>query len=653
MRKTAIRLLLLAAFIVAAAGGASALPDTAGSGKVPANNILAQALAAEKGQLKLSAKSPIRRLSGGTVYSLLERTGVLNQRAARASKRYRAANDNGGVYRVSRPRSEGCQNVFSGHGDSSHRGNSNDDEGDNGGVKNTRVNQDCTLRRQAEEWLGVNPRDFDNVLAGQNDSRIGFNHCGYDWSFSKGRDWGDSGTAPPPFWQLILKDAHTADACSDPAGTFDHLGNAYITGVLFDIASPASAIPVMKSNWPNGGAFYHTARPGTFQEYSTSPVTGPASDNDPNIFHDKELMVADTRAASAKKGRVYVTWTRFETNATPPGGRSPIVFSQSKDGGDTWSREVIISGSAGSFCTDFSGTPGDAAACDQDQGSHPVVGPDGTIYVIFGNGNTPSPGINQVMMVKCPATKECDTEADWTPPVRIGDLIGTHPSGPSPNGCPAGRQCLPPNGYRIPEFTSLSISADRNGNLYATWADHRNNTNPNCGIAAPGGGAPPCDHDVFYAYSTDGGTTWSPTITVTPRARLGETAQFMPWHDVAGSGKRVFVAFYDRHYGNCEFSGCNDITLATISNPRSAHPSISYKRITTSSMPNLTRANNPVQAGFIGDYMWLEVSHHNFNQSDVHMVWADTRPLPYRLAHQRAPEEDIYYARIERGNRDH
>jgi hypothetical protein len=54
-------------------------------------------------------------------------------------------------------------------------------------------------------------------------------------------------------------------------------------------------------------------------------------------------------------------------------------------------------------------------------------------------------------------------------------------------------------------------------------------------------------------------------------------------------------------------------------------------------MPNLTLANNPVQAGFLGDYMWVEVSHHNFDQKDVHIVWADTRPLPNRLAHQPVP----------------
>ena len=45
-----------------------------------------------------------------------------------------------------------------------------------GSLTNPRVNQDCTLRRQAEEQVAINPIDATNVLAGQNDSRIGFNH---------------------------------------------------------------------------------------------------------------------------------------------------------------------------------------------------------------------------------------------------------------------------------------------------------------------------------------------------------------------------------------------------------------------------------------------------------------------------------------------
>jgi len=621
---------VLAMFVLAGAAlVVTLLPQTAGTGDRPKNNVLAHALDVELGSVTAHQKDYTRKLSGGTMYAVLQGAGILDQRAD-ASGGIKAGKTGyalGG-------RADGCPATLGATTGVTGGGGG-------GGPENIRVNQDCSLRRQAEEVVVVNPTDFSNVVGGQNDSVIGFNHCGYDWSLDFGHTWGSVGTAPPPFYQEILDDGHTADACSDPSATFDHLGNAYATGVFFGINSPASAIFVAKSNAANGGTFYHTPRPLPFQEYRTTPMGRPASDADPDLFHDKELMQADTRAASPKKGRVYVTWTRFEANATLVGGRSPIFFSQSRDGGATWSRAVIISGAAGSFCTVFSGTPDSPNACDQDQGSHPVVGPDGTIYVVFGNGNTPEFGINQVLMVRCPVAKQCDTETDWEGPFRVGSLIGTHPFGPNPQGCPAGRQCLPPNGYRVPEFTSMSISVDSKGRLYAVWADHRNGKPPCTFATSPG--APPCNHDVFYAYSLDRGTTWSPTFNVT--ASLGETAQWQPWSDVTGDGKYLELAFYDRQYGDCEFTGCNDITHATIFDPATSTPTAKFDKITTSSMPNLTRENNPVQAGFLGDYMWVEVSRHNFAQDRTHIAWADTRPLPYRPAHQQQPEEDIYYAR--------
>jgi hypothetical protein len=616
-----IPLVVIAAGAVALAASLLTGAQPAGGGARPANNVIAAQVAYELGGPRPpGGKAP---MSGGVITAALEALGTPGSAAgSRAAGTDRGGGDDAAA--VSQRNTQGCSNVFQGDPD------------------NVRVNQDCSLRRQAEEVVVVNPTNFANVIAGQNDSRIGFNHCGYDWTFDHGKSWGDSGTAPPPFWNELLEDGHTADACSDPSATFDHLGNAYVTGIFFDIASPANALFVAKSNAPIGGSFYHSPFPLAFQEYRTTPMGQIGSTADPDIANDKELMIADSRPTSPKKGRVYVTWTRFEANGTAVGGRSPIVFSQSTDGGANWSPPTIISGAAGSFCTVFSGTPDSPNSCDQDQGSHPVVGPDGTIYVIFGNGNTPLPGINQVLMVKCLPTSTCNLPTDWLGPFRVGDLIGTHPTGlpGNPYGCPTGRQCLPPNGYRVPEFTSMSISVDRQSRLYATWADHRNGRAPCLGTIPPA--APPCNHDVFYAYSVDGGVTWSPTIDVT--SKLGNTAQYQPWHDVLGDGSKVFVAFYDRHYGNCEFTGCNDITLAVLRNPRSATPDIAFKRITTSSMPNLTPATNPVQAGFIGDYMWVEVSRHSFEQTNVHIVWADTRPLPGRPSTQCAPEEDIYYA---------
>jgi hypothetical protein len=587
--------------------GAYTATDVGSAPPGPTNRILARALDIELGR---EQRQPYEQLvSSGVLYSVLESTGELDRRlesmAAQSVSRYRPPS-------VSEDETQGCQNVFSGRR----------------GLTNTRVNQDCSLRRQAEEVIAINPTNPKNLIAGQNDSRIGFNHCGYDWSFDGGKAWGDM---LPPFWQFVMADGHTADACSDPTATFDADGNAYVGGVLFDVGADASAFVVAKSNTPIGGAFYHSPAPGAFQEYSTFPLGVVASDNDPTIFHDKEFIVADANPDSPKKNNVYATWTRFDlATGQGVGAHSPIYFSQSTDGGATWSAGVEISGADAAICTNFSGSA-DPNACDQDQGSHPIVGPDGTVYVAFGNGNTPNLGEGQVLFVSCPGTADCTSSASWTAPAKVGDLIGTHPFGPSPAGCPAGNQCLPPNGYRVPEVTSISTSVDKDGNLFVVWADARNlgaNCNP-LGDAATA--TPPCDNDVFYAFSTDGGATWSDTRQITP----ADSAQWQPWSGVTANGRVLWAAYYDRSYGNCEFDGCNDITLAEIQRPTRTSPRISYRRLTTDSMPNLTPANNPVQAGFLGDYMWLAVD----NRGRAHVVWADTRGLGGTV------EEDIYYTR--------
>ena len=467
------------------------------------------------------------------IYTALDFSGVLDQRAN--GKATRSSNLRGKAH------TQGCQNRF---------------PGNKSVPGNVRVNQDCSLRRQAEEVIAVDPNDRNHLIAGQNDSRLGFNHCGYDWSFDGGKTWGDQ---VPPFFQFILADGHTADACSDPTATFDSQGNAYVGGVLFDINSNASAFVVAKSNAQFGGTFYHSPDSTlSFQEYRDVPLGVVASDADDCIFHDKEYIVADARPASPKHDNVYATWTRFTCE------NSPIYFSQSTDGGRTWSEGIAISGNNPDICTDFSVVAGD---CDQDQGSHPIVGADGSIYVAFGNGNTPELGVNQVLFVKCPAAADCTDPASWSAPVKVNDLIGTHPIGDPGNagGCPVGRQCLPPNGYRVPEFTSITTSVTDSGTLFVSWADFRNGDDPGstCGpLLLWSEATPPCDNDVFYSYSTDGGATWSTETKVTPAG----SAQWQPWSAVAHDGSKYFVAYYDRSYGDCEFTGCNDITMATVTN---------------------------------------------------------------------------------------
>ena len=471
-------------------------------------------------------------------------------------------------------------------------------------MTNTRVNQDCSFRRQAEETIQINPVDEDNMIAGQNDSRIGFNHCGYDWTFSGGRTWGDQ---VPPFWQFQLLDGHTSDACSDPTVAFDSRGNAYVGGVFFDVASDANAVLVMKSNAPNGGAFFHSPNPaGGFQEYRDLPVGVVA--NDAVDFNDKELMTADAWTSSPKRDNVYMTWTKFNT-----AGHSPIFFSQSTDGGATWSPGIEISGSNPAICTVPAVGP-----CNDDQGSNPVVGRDGTIYVAFSNGNVPGNGQEQVLFVKCPAAANCANAAKLDA-ADEGRPDGLHspsrpakperlsePAVPAAERLPGARR---DDGDDLDRHSTASCSCP--GPITATTRTRTVSSEHRAAAQAR------AITTSIYAFSTNGGAAWSATRTITPRSRFGETAQWQPWSEVTKDGNRLWVAYYDRSYGNCETTGCNDITAAEIRNPTSNNPNIRYTRVTTGSMPNLTPANNPTQAGFLGDYMWVDTDSHG----DAHIVW--------------------------------
>jgi hypothetical protein len=287
------------ASLVAAAAISSPVPSI-GQGTIT-NNVLARELAIELGQQQ--RPQWLQPVSSGPMYTVLQAAGVIASRTA--SGRSQPSFDTAAG-------TQGCQKVIL------------------GGVTNVRVNQDCSFRRQAEEAIAINPKNPKNLIAGQNDSRVGFNHCGVDWSLDGGVTWGDM---IPPFYQYVQLDGHTADACSDPTEAFDSRGNAYTGGILFDISAAANSVVVMRSNAHLHGAFYHNPGKGKFQEFSTDLPGVVATDNDPNIFNDKELMTADWHKSSPKHDNVYMTWTRFRSTGKGVGADSPIFFGQSTDGG--------------------------------------------------------------------------------------------------------------------------------------------------------------------------------------------------------------------------------------------------------------------------------------------------------------------------------
>ena len=94
---------------------------------------------------------------------------------------------------------------------------------------NVRVNQDCTFRGQAEEIIKFNPADPNNLIAGMNDGRIGFNHCAFAWSTDAGRSDALCGPARIAAlwgarqgrrlqWRLLGSDGGGQDRASDLVG---------------------------------------------------------------------------------------------------------------------------------------------------------------------------------------------------------------------------------------------------------------------------------------------------------------------------------------------------------------------------------------------------------------------------------------------------
>jgi hypothetical protein len=138
-----------------------------------------------------------------------------------------------------------------------------------------RVNQDCTYRRQAEEHIAVNPTDPRNLVAGMNDSIVGWNKTSLAFSLDGGAHWGSISTAPFSYRlnapdQLLptasdpnrhtIKGGpgtqHSYDACSDPYLAYDSRGRAFYTCIGFDIASNANIVFVVPSPPSAKGSYF-------------------------------------------------------------------------------------------------------------------------------------------------------------------------------------------------------------------------------------------------------------------------------------------------------------------------------------------------------------------------------------------------------------
>jgi hypothetical protein len=323
------------------------------------------------------------------------------------------------------------------------------------------VNQDTAAAPQNETAIAVDPTNPNRLVAGANDyvsrtwsctvdgtpcSALGDGYSGTYFSSDGGRTWCCTATDPDHLGTLIPGVEHLTggpyDAGGDPAVAFDSHGTPYYAGLGFNRTSAPNTVTVSRGTFSGGGLNWSAP---TFINATTSP----------SVLNDKEWIAVDANPASPFRDRVYVTWTRFLFN--PDNGRyvqSPIFFASSSNGGRTFTAPKSIAGNV-----------------LYSQGSRPVVGPDGALYV-FWDGATRLSSLDSTYMAK-----SSDGGATWSKPVQVATLNDSEP--------------LDGSAFRVNSYPAAAVAP--NGDLYATWTT----------LQEPAGNV------AVYSRSTNGGATWS------------------------------------------------------------------------------------------------------------------------------------------------
>ncbi|MER3452485.1 MAG: hypothetical protein C4344_02020, partial [Acidimicrobiia bacterium] len=251
--------------------------------------------------------------------------------------------------------------------------------------------------KQNEPTIAVNPVDSRRLVAGANDEQrqppcgpgpvrgpdAPANDCsffpdvgtsGVYTSADGGRSWTNRGLLDDqPAWQAspFVSDGDPVLAYGPrPDG---HGGFTYAAGARVYYATLAS-YKSGRSPYPPNKAPELIVVSYSDDDGATwsAPVVATVKRN-PNDFNDKNWLWVDKAPTSPFFGRVYVSWTEFRSSRCCPA--EPVMVAFSADGGASFSRPVQLSGASNSV-----GTGGR-------QGTQVASGPDGTLFVVWNEGN--------------------------------------------------------------------------------------------------------------------------------------------------------------------------------------------------------------------------------------------------------------------------
>ncbi|MEQ9439594.1 MAG: sialidase family protein [Cyclobacteriaceae bacterium] len=216
-------------------------------------------------------------------------------------------------------------------------------------------------------------------------------------------------------------------------------------------------------------------------------------------FHGKHDQDKEWATVDPKTNHLSLSWTEFDQyGSSNPKDSSFILLAKSTDQGNTWSKPLRINQRAGD-CRDDDQTV---------EGAVPTIGPEGQVYVAWAHNDT------------LYFDRSVDGGKSWLD----HDIIITDQPGGWSQYVNGMDRC---NGMPV---TVCDVSdGPHQGTIYVNWTDQRNGRD---------------DIDVWISKSDDSGETWSAPIRVNDDEAGHQ--QFLTWMAVDPITGYIYVVFYDR-----------------------------------------------------------------------------------------------------------
>ncbi|HEX2916861.1 MAG TPA: sialidase family protein [Chloroflexia bacterium] len=373
------------------------------------------------------------------------------------------------------------------------------------------------------------------------------------YSSDGGTNWGAVDLPLPP-----ASTTNGTDFGSDPAVAFDTRGNVYYGYIIVFFNRQFASIQgtemaVAKSS--DGGRSWPQV---TYFNFNSG--TGK--------FNDKPMLTVDTNPTSPYRDTVYIAWDNASYNQGKSSANNALLLSHSTDGGLTFSSPVTLNS--------LNGGPNSVIGAD------PFVGSNGEVYVAWAD----------IVSSRIMVNRSFDGGQTFGQEIPVAATSLSY------------QAIIPAQASRgaliYPACDTDRSNGPNRGSLYCSWMDGNGSSGT----------------DIFEAYSTNQGVSWSEPVRVNDDAAGVNRDQFNQWLSVDPVTGTVNLSWYDTR--NDPNNTKTDVYLGV-----STNGGLSYApNIKVTDVPSDESAANPyADAGDqYGDYEGI-VAYGG----TIHPVWTDGR----------------------------